>query len=427
MIHKRKALGLVAIALLIASGVLAASASAVEFTAGKYPATITSNQIEHEGSSKQVFRFGDNKISCGKLTLQGTLAKASTELTLGPVYQECLATPGSRETTIWMNGCDFVLSGGKTTGANHYVNGSTKLACPAGKVVEVKIYASPTTHTEEKVLCTIKVSPFEGLTPNTYTDVAGSPADIQIFSRTARLPVSMAGACGTATSGSFEGASTLFAHNSGSNVELAVGGGEEGVFSSTEIAGQQVEHEKSSRHRFTLGIREVSCEEAVLNGTVEESPKVVKPKAITASPTYRNCLFEGLYPTTVTTNGCDFLFHVKAEGKGDFTGNVDLKCPAGAVVEFRVYTSAANHEADAPTCRMRLSPKEGLETVTYENLGSPLGDVRITTSLTGIPVEVIGVKLFCGGGTTANYTGASTVRGYTDEALTDQVSLAVTK
>ena len=98
----------------------------------------------------------------------------------------------------------------------------------------------------------------------------------------------------------------------------------------------------------------------------------------------------------------------------------DLKCPAGAVIEFRVYTSTANHEADVAGCRFRLSPKEGLETVTYENTGEPLGDVRITTSLSGMPLEVIGRKAFCVV-MMASYTGASTVRGYTDEALTDQV------
>ncbi|HYJ21263.1 MAG TPA: hypothetical protein VEW07_04480, partial [Solirubrobacterales bacterium] len=380
--------------------------------------------IEYEGSSKHVFRAGDNKISCSQAYFEGTLTKASTELTLGTIYSTCVATPGNRQTTVQMNGCDFVLSGGKTTGANHYVNGLTKLECPVGKVVEIKIFASPTKHFEAKALCTIQVSPFEGLTPNTYTNVAGSPADVQIFSRTARLPVAMAGACGTATTGSYEGARTLTAHNLG-NVELAVKGGEEGGFSSTEIAGQQVEHEKSSRHRLTLGIREVSCE-ALFNGTVEASPeKEVKPNAITVSPTYRNCVFQGVYPTTVTTNGCDFLFHVKNGSEGHFTGSMDLKCPAGAVIEFRVYTSTANHEADNAGCRFRLSPKEGLGAITYENTGEQLDDVRITTSLSGIPLEVIGPLVFCGLGTSAAYTGASTVRGYTDEALTDQVDLTV--
>lgn len=426
MIRNLKILGLAIAAAMALSAVSAAGAQAIEFTAGKYPASVTGEQLEYEGSSKYVFRAGDTKISCGSAQFAGELTKAATQLTIVPVYQECIATPGNRQTTVTMNGCHYVYSGGTSTGEDHFINGSLELACPAGKTVGIDIFASAAKHLEGKALCTITVSPFKELTPNTYTNVTGKPADIQVVSRTTRLPIAIDGApCGSATTGSYEGASTLHAHNAGNQIDLSVSGGEEGGFSSTEIAGEQIEHAGSSQHLFTFGSKEVVCGEAVLSGTVEEAPKEAEPKEMTLQPTYRNCIFEEFFPATIVTNGCDYLFHVESGGVGHYTGSVDFKCPAGAAIEVRVYTSVANHEANVPTCSYKLFPKEGLKTITYENTGESPDDVRMTTGLSGLPIEVIGPKIFCGAATTASYTGALTLRGYVDEALTDQVDLTV--
>jgi hypothetical protein len=431
MIRNLRALGLASVAALAVSVVVASGAQATEFAAGKYPAFLTGEQISHNGKSVHVFNTGTKKVECKRVEFQAELKKASTEITVAPEYFEC--TMSGLPVTITIQACHYVLRGGMETGNHKYVNGTTDLVCPPGKKMAIDIFSSQATHKEGKPSCTITMAPFTGLTANGYTETTGEPGDISVTTRTEKIPIEVDGpaSCATGTTMTYEGNTTWRAYSEEwheKQVSLEVNGGESESFSAF-VGGQLIEHKEKLQHTFTFAPWVVTCKEVEMNGALKESPEKLKPSSLTVTPYYGGCTadWKGLplkFPTTITMKGCDYLFRVETKGEKDFTGSMDLACPAETAVEMHIYESAAEHLAEGTFCTAKLLPKEKLGTVTFENTGESPDDVRITMELGAIPLEMQG-ESFCGKPTTASYAGAMTMRAYSDEAHTDQVNMTV--
>lgn len=134
-----KALGLALVATFAMSAV-AASAAQANFTQPQgQPAVFTGK--EEGGPTKNFFQItGVNgpKTHCEETKYEGTLAAASSELTVTPHYTKCKATSGgiTIDTNIDLNGCHYIfyvdtknpLGGG---------TGSVEIVCPTGGQIEV--------------------------------------------------------------------------------------------------------------------------------------------------------------------------------------------------------------------------------------------------------------------------------------------------
>jgi hypothetical protein len=154
MLSKLKAGGLVLIALTAISAVGASAAQAGEFTANKYPATVTGTQ-----TAKHEFKFQTGNVVCAKATFDGKLEAASETLTITADYKEC-ATPGGG-VNVKMNSCDFLLHAGETLEMER-VDGSLDVQCnKEGDEIE---FIEPANG------CVIKVPPQNGLNTLVYTN-----------------------------------------------------------------------------------------------------------------------------------------------------------------------------------------------------------------------------------------------------------------
>ena len=181
-------------------------------------------------------------------------------------------------------------------------------------------------------------------------------------------------------------------------------------------------------HEFTLSSgRGFTCNNAVFDGTVNDGDTF-----ITVTPTYSGCFSNGTQPTTVTHNGCDYKFYggtTEPDSTHAFHKvTVDLECPKDKDIEVHVYSSHANHTAGTVLCTYTIKPFVGTHENTLENTTGTIKDLDLTTTVSNIPVtRVTGSALVCGNeNQTAVYTGATTVRAYSNTAHTIQVPLTIT-
>ncbi len=122
MIRNFKVMGLVVVAVLAMSAVVASAASASNFTASKYPTAATA--ASEKGNDD--FKTEAGSVECKASFAVDALEGPSETATVTPTYSECQAF-GFLSATVNMNGCDYVF----------HTNGEVDVECPAGKVITI--------------------------------------------------------------------------------------------------------------------------------------------------------------------------------------------------------------------------------------------------------------------------------------------------
>lgn len=122
MIRRIKVSALALVALAAIGAVSASAAQAGEFTAEKYPATVTGTQL-----SAHTFNFEGTTITCQTATFHGELPEASSELTVDAEYGECKANNG-KAAVVEMTSCDYTLHATETL-AMDKVDGFAEIEC----------------------------------------------------------------------------------------------------------------------------------------------------------------------------------------------------------------------------------------------------------------------------------------------------------
>jgi hypothetical protein len=185
MIRNLKVLGLALVAVFAMSALAASAASAQgvqgEFTTSNGTAQTLIGTETGVAGSNALTSFGA-KIECPgstytahkfNVTPHVAIPNKETTATITPHYKNCVAfNPASHPITVTMNGCDYVLHIGVTTGGVAGTYGATvDIVCPPNKVIEVHVYNNAA-HTE--LLCTIKVKGQNGLAGAHVTNTAGT-------------------------------------------------------------------------------------------------------------------------------------------------------------------------------------------------------------------------------------------------------------
>jgi len=156
----------------------------------------------------------------------------------------------------------------------------------------------------------------------------------------------------------------------------------------------------------------VTCKKAtftgVLNGTqVSSVPPIYTSKVVTSSPSVSECTAFG-FPAEVKMNGCQYEFLEPTSLKA----GTKILCPEGKQIEI----------VAIGFCTMTIGTQTPGGSVSYANEGIGASrDVKITRSETGM---TYGGN--CGSGTNATYSGTTTMKGYSDSGLTNQVGIWAT-
>ncbi len=174
MTRKLKVLGLALIAVLAMSSVAASAASAQNFTASAYPATVTGSQ-----STTHQFVIGGNRtLTCDVATFALTLTASSPTATVTPKYGSTetachvILLENTFDATVDMKGCDFLFT--EPVG----LAGKVHVKCPAGSgPITITVYnGHKVTHNVANEICRytiVEQSPGGGLTYTNNTPVAG--------------------------------------------------------------------------------------------------------------------------------------------------------------------------------------------------------------------------------------------------------------
>jgi hypothetical protein len=171
---------------------------------------------------------------------------------------------------------------------------------------------------------------------------------------------------------------------------------------SATLHGAQVENS----HVFTLTDNSnltTTCKTATFSATGETANGT---STIETHPEYSECTaFAGL-TATVTTTGCNYLFHLGAEtAAGEFDGTVDIVCTGENTIKIT-----------AGTCEVKVGSQTGLTAGTSTNSGGAGSsmDLLLHTKSSKIKYSVLKDGFLCplsgvGSYTESDYTGTTTV------------------
>lgn len=192
----------------------------------------------------------------------------------------------------------------------------------------------------------------------------------------------------------------------------------------TYLTGTQITHNAKSFHIITVANQQIKCEELFFTGQIAEGEEKV-----TFTPTFGQCRTESTLYATVTRNGCDFtLFKGNMKNPKNenhiFGGTLDVFCP-GAIkqMEIHIYQSAEKQSKNESLCTVTIPVQGGLSEVTYTNTVEEPADVDATTEITKITTEVHGDPTCGNKKQDATYTGATTIRAFSDAAHTNQIGI----
>ena len=137
MIRNLKVLGLALVAICAMSAMVASAASAVpSFTSANYSATITGTGGEN-ASEKFVLNAADHSqsVECKTSNYHGSLAAASSTLTVAPSYENCKAF-GFLEAEVNPEGCKYVFHATEKVAAGKY-KAHVDITCPTGQSIKI--------------------------------------------------------------------------------------------------------------------------------------------------------------------------------------------------------------------------------------------------------------------------------------------------
>lgn len=200
-----KAFGLVLVAAFALSVVAASAASAQQaLLTSDGPVTLTGTETT-TGGTNALTAFG-LEFTCPGSTFTGHrynitphefILNGATTVTLTPNYAQKSCSVGKFPMTYDLNGCDYVLHLGETTGGVAGTYGATfDVVCPAGKAMELTMFTTEKKHEENKPFCIVKIESQAGLTGlhvtdtrNGYLDITGAVEGIKMKRTTVEDPL----------------------------------------------------------------------------------------------------------------------------------------------------------------------------------------------------------------------------------------------
>jgi hypothetical protein len=117
----------------------------------------------------------------------------------------------------------------------------------------------------------------------------------------------------------------------------------------------------ANENSLTMFGKTVTCPNATFTGHEVGSTTNGVPNGateVTLTPHYGVCTVNtGNFPTTIDTNGCDFVLAIKeTTGVADqYNLHTTVKCEAGKHIVVTMFTNAAGHTANTPFCNLTIT------------------------------------------------------------------------
>jgi hypothetical protein len=122
------------------------------------------------------------------------IPNGATTITLTPHYKNCAVS--GIPITVDMNGCDYVLHIGQTTGAAGTYGVTTDIVCPVGQEIRMTLFGGATKHAESKPFCKIDIKEQAGLkglhatnTETGYFDLSGTLEGLHMLRTNIEFPI----------------------------------------------------------------------------------------------------------------------------------------------------------------------------------------------------------------------------------------------
>lgn len=227
MLRNLKVLGLAIVAVLAMSAVVAQAASAAEFTAENYTASLSGEQV-----GEHVFTVEGNTVKCPTAVFSGSLAAASSEVTnvsakYGNEEAKCTAF-GFLSATVKMNGCTYNFK--VNSGSEDNFTGTAALKCPTGAKVTIVAGTCEATVGEKTTggaTVNQEVGPINYVnmtnTPTSKNDVTVNPAATNVVADKTKDGIGCPfNGTGEVTNASYSGTTTVTGSKEGVADELNV-------------------------------------------------------------------------------------------------------------------------------------------------------------------------------------------------------------
>ena len=185
----------------------------------------------------------------------------------------------------------------------------------------------------------------------------------------------------------------------------------------------KIDGESTGTTKVTIGsLPALECSTVEYDGQAVTAGPVTEQ--VTISPVYKDChvehVFLGTRTSTVTMNGCGFLFTATAtiteSGEEHYSADTNIECPEGKQIEVHVYNTNSESDSGASTlCKFDIAAQSNLKTITLTNkVNTPtsVNDIVAHVNLEGIAVtRTTGSEAFCGKEKpTATYKDEATLR-----------------
>jgi hypothetical protein len=204
MIRNLKVMGVALAAVFALSAVVASAAMAQQgMLTSDGPVTLKGTET---GEGVKFEAFGGGVMRCPGTVLTGHkynvtphtfVEPGANKFTLSPDFGPCKITLGTLEnapSTIDMNGCDYQVEIGETSGGAEEYTGFGAVVCPLGKEVQMTVFSS-SAHSLR--LCTLSTSN-SGSATGKVINTGAVNDDIDISGTIAGLLVKKSGLCGAA-------------------------------------------------------------------------------------------------------------------------------------------------------------------------------------------------------------------------------------
>ncbi len=178
---------------------------------------------------------------------------------------------------------------------------------------------------------------------------------------------------------------------------------------------------------FTSQGRVIKCTTTTYSATL-----AAPSTTLTVTPVTTGCSATVLgktFPTTVTHNGCDSLFHLtNPSGPSPYLATADVVCKSPNDIVVHLYENATKHTANEPTCTFTFEPQTGSEHVALTNgTNAKTGKADVTAKVTLEKIHniVTGNEATCGAtNATTKAEGAITFSGTTPLGLNQGISVS---
>jgi hypothetical protein len=362
-------LAIAAMALIAFTG--AGTASASQFRAEKYPASIVGSQVV-----QPVITLSGGNIKCPKNYLSGTLVSASGELPVDPTSSGTCTAFGVK-TTISTNSCKFVFN---STNESAPYSGTFGVACSKGG--DSILYDAPSLPCKVTIPAQASLGSVEFANTGINAHRAVT-ATLQVSNlKYTKTGVGCPGQ-GTFETGKITGSYSIEARSKAEpeNAE------EEGIRNGFYLANEQVAPGPALLRAELFPVKVAgsafgtSLETPAgyqINGNLGlETSLSAASGVLNLTPGFSGFTYFGS-KVVFTNNGCYLAAHLSSE----ITGTADIVCPAGQSISVKSVSS---------NCVENILPQTGLNAVGFKNIGTETTRaVEITLALTGMKYTTSG-------------------------------------